>query len=118
MPNASTEDIALRFFSSRAVELLLNQPENIRDEAFFRCWTRKEADIKARSEGMSIPLDQFKVSFLPGDPPEILRIKDDPQAAARWSLFHLEPGEGYTAALAVKGHPDQLNLFRWGEDQR
>ena len=115
-PNAATEDIARRFFSSGEVELLLNQPENERDEAFFRCWTRKEAYIKARGKGMSIPLDQFEVSFLPGDPPKIIRIEDDPQAAARWSLFNLEPGDGYTGALAVEGHPDQLKLFRWGEE--
>ena len=116
-PNAATEDIARRFFSSGEVELLLNQPENERDEAFFRCWTRKEAYIKARGRGMSIPLDDFEVSFLPGDPPKIIRMEDDPQAAARWSLFNLEPGDGYTGALAVEGHPDQLKLFRWGEDQ-
>ena len=113
----ATEDIARRFFLSREVELLLNQPEQIRDEAFLRIWTRKEAYIKARGEGMAIPLDQFEVSFHPGDPPKILWMKDDPQAAARWSLFHLEPEKGYTGALAVEGHPDQLIVFRWDENQ-
>ncbi len=113
----ATEDIARRFYSSREVELLLNQPGNIRDEAFFRIWTRKEAYIKVRGEGMAIPLDQIEVSFLPGDQPKITGIMDDPLVAARWSLFHLEPEEGYTGALAVEGHPDQLELFRWDENQ-
>jgi hypothetical protein len=64
---------------------------------------------------MSIPLDQFEVIFLPGDPPKIKRIKDDQKAAARLSIIHLELDEEYTHALAVEGHPDQLKLFRWGE---
>ena len=114
--NAAIEDIARRFFSSGEVELFLSQPENIRDEAFFRCWTRKEAYIKARGKGMSIPLDQFEVSFLPGEPPKMISIMGDSEAAARWSLFHLVPGDGYIGALAVEGHPDQLTLFQWGEE--
>ena len=69
--------------------------------------------IKARGEGMSIPLDQFEVSFLPGDPPKIKRIKDDQKAATRLSIIHLEPDDGFIGALAVEGHPDQLKLFRW-----
>jgi 4'-phosphopantetheinyl transferase len=112
----ATEDIARRFFSIGEVESLLDQPKKDRQEAFFRCWTRKEAYIKARGEGMSIPLGEFEVSFLPGDPPRILWVKDDPHGVENWTIFHLAPETGYVGALAVEGHPEKLNLFNLGED--
>ena len=107
------ERIARRFFSSGELSALRGLPPEMRCEAFFNCWTRKEAFIKATGEGLSHPLDRFEVSLAPQAPAALLRIEDNPAEAARWSLEKLEPCAGYVAALAVKGNPWQLKLWQW-----
>ena len=82
-------------------------------EAFFACWTRKEAYLKARGDGLSLPLDQFDVSLMPGEPAVLLSTKWDPQEASRWSLQELRPDLGYAAALAVEGHYWQFKCWQW-----
>jgi 4'-phosphopantetheinyl transferase len=107
------EGIAERFFSPREVAALRTVPQNLRKEAFFNCWTRKEAYVKAIGEGLSMPLDQFDVSLAPGEPALLMSTRKDPQEAARWSLQALFPGSGYVAALAVEGHSWQLKCWQW-----
>lgn len=106
-------DIAERFFSPDEVATLSALPIGERAAAFFDCWTRKEAYIKARGLGLSHPLHLFTVSLAPGHPAALLRTDDDPQEAARWSLVELFPGEGYRAALALEGEVSSLRCWRW-----
>jgi 4'-phosphopantetheinyl transferase len=70
-------------------------------DAFFRCWTRKEAYVKARGVGLSIPLQDFDVSVIPGEPAALLATRPDAGEARRWSLHDLWAPPGYAAALAV-----------------
>jgi 4'-phosphopantetheinyl transferase len=60
--------------------------------------------VKARGEGLSLPLHRFEVSVAPGDPAALLASADDTREPSRWSLRELAPGAGYAAALAVDGH--------------
>jgi 4'-phosphopantetheinyl transferase len=108
-------DIAARFFSAREVSALRALPPDERTCAFFDCWTRKEAYIKARGEGLSHPLHSFAVSLAPGEPAALLFTDEDPREAARWSLVELFPGEPYRAALAVEGAMPTLRCLRWSE---
>lgn len=110
-PNLPYEQMASLYFSPREAAALLALPEGLRREAFFACWTRKEATIKACGEGLSIPLEAFDVSLTPGQPTALLRAEgDDP---ARWALRALDAGEGYAAALAVEGHGWRLHCWQW-----
>ncbi len=103
--------IAEGSFSQREIAALRALPEDQQDEGFFNCWTRKEAYIKARGEGLSIPLDSFDVSLIPGEPASLLATREDPTGAAQWSLHHLEPCSGFVGALTVEGHDSSLRLW-------
>ena len=114
-PDLANEMIARRFFSPHEVATLLALPENLRREAFFTCWTRKEAYVKARGEGLSFPLDLFTVSLAPGDLPALLRVEGNVQESSRWSLHNLCPGPDYVAALAIEGHALGIDLWQWAD---
>ena len=93
--------------------MLQTIPTEAQREAFFRCWTRKEAYLKAQGEGLSLPLDQFDVSLAPGEPAAILGTRPDPSEAFRWSLQELTLVPGYVAALAAEGHHWRLACWQW-----
>jgi 4'-phosphopantetheinyl transferase len=107
------EEIAQHFFSAHECASLRALPAAAKHEAFFNCWTRKEAYIKAHGEGLSLPLDQFDVSLAPGEPAALLATRNDPREVQRWSLQALTPGPGYVAALAVEGQGWQLSSWHW-----
>lgn len=100
---ASMETIAKRFFAPAEVTQLLSFPDDLRQKAFFTCWTRKEAFVKAQGKGLSIPLDQFEVAFGPNEIPRLIKTSIDGGETDRWSIFHLDPGPGYVGALVVEG---------------
>ncbi|MEZ4590189.1 MAG: 4'-phosphopantetheinyl transferase superfamily protein [Chloroflexota bacterium] len=69
------EQIAERFFSKNEVAVFTAVPTPQKPQAFFNCWTRKEAFIKVIGEGLSCPLDSFDVTLRPGEPAELLQVK-------------------------------------------
>lgn len=112
-PELADEQVAWRFFSSSEVDRLMSLPEEKRKDGFFTCWTRKEAYIKARGEGLSMPLDQFDVSFEPGELARLIQTRPDPAQALQWKLYELSPGSGYVAALAVAGTRGEVTCWDW-----
>jgi 4'-phosphopantetheinyl transferase len=109
------EEIAKRFFSVNEVAILDTIPTDKKLEAFYNCWTRKEAYIKAHGKGLSIPLDSFDVSFAPGEPAMVMHMKDEPQEPSLWALQDIQPGPGYVGALAVKGIGCRLKYWEWNQ---
>lgn len=107
-PDLADDSVAAQFFSPREVIALA---ADARKEAFFNCWTRKEAYLKARVEGLSFPLDQFDVSMAPGAPAALLRNDHDPRELSWWSLRQPPVHPGYVAALAVEGHDWRLKCW-------
>jgi 4'-phosphopantetheinyl transferase len=106
----ATEDIARRFFSRAEVEVFNALPVEEQVAAFFRCWTRKEAYIKAIGKGLSQPLDKFDVALAPGVPPALLQAEDDD--ASRWALSDIDVGKGYAGALVVERPVAEVRFFR------
>jgi len=104
----ATDDIAERFFSPAEIKELGSLPPDLKAEGFFQCWTRKEAYIKARGEGLQIPLDSFSVTLTPGEP-EQLSSAD----SARWSLRAFQPAEGYAGAVVGEGNGWELRCWQW-----
>jgi 4'-phosphopantetheinyl transferase len=116
-PLSGAERIAERFFSPPEVHALRAVPSGTaRLESFFTCWTRKEAYVKARGEGLGHPLDGFCVTIRPEAPARLASVGGrDEQEIARWSLAGLPQEPGYVAALAVEGHDWRLSSGRWPE---
>jgi 4'-phosphopantetheinyl transferase len=108
-PEFVNERVAEHFFSRAEVESLRVLPFEHQVEAFFACWTRKEAYIKAIGRGLTIELASFDVSLRPGERPALLRSVN----ADRWSLEAFQPARGYVAALAIEGAGYRLGEPRW-----
>jgi 4'-phosphopantetheinyl transferase len=104
------EAIARRFFAPEEVRELIKLPLEDRHLAFFDCWTRKEAYIKARGGGLSIPLDEFNVSLAPDKPAALLENYRDAEECSRWTMEALPLGTEYRGALVVEGQAPQLKI--------
>ena len=109
---AVDDGIAERYFSRAEVADLRALPGALQNEAFYNCWTRKEAYIKARGGGLSLPLDDFDVSLAPGTPAAILAVRNGEEASL-WRLEHLQPEPGYVAALAIRALKSELKFWDW-----
>ncbi|MDF1856192.1 4'-phosphopantetheinyl transferase superfamily protein [Pseudooceanicola sp.] len=96
------DGVAERFFSSREYADLSALPAAHWSAGFFRCWTRKEAVVKAIGDGLSIPLDAFDVTLTPGVPPRMTRLDPARGSLADWTLAHFDLGPGMVGALAVR----------------
>ena len=85
-------DIARCFFSAAEADRLNRLPRHLYAQAFFSCWTNKEAYVKARGEGLAI-------------------LAETPTDSERWSLYTLQPAAGYLGALVVEGRGRRLRQF-------
>lgn len=110
----ASESLARRFFSPFEVEVLCELSGDDRVAGFFRCWTRKEAYIKATGRGLYQPLDGFDVTLGPGVNAELLRNEDG--SHSRWKLADIAVGPDYAGALAVEKPVSEIRY--WDADDR
>ena len=115
-PEFTGDDIARRYFSATEVACLDQLSETARHLAFFNCWTRKEAFIKAKGLGLSLGLDQFDVTLNPDQPAALLCTRWDETEAARWSLREIEVGEKFAAAIALEAHDWEASYWQVSDE--
>lgn len=108
------KEIAERFFSPNEISMLRAVPTEMQLEAFYSCWTRKEAYLKGRGMGISLALSQFDVPVNSGVS-VVLRTGEEGREISCWSLQDIFSGSGYAAALAVEGHSCHLKYWQWTE---
>jgi 4'-phosphopantetheinyl transferase len=101
----NVQEIAARFFSPAEQLALVSLPEAEQRHAFFHCWTRKEAFLKARGHGLSFPLERFDVSIGSGETEVRLTTRPDPAEAQRWQILQAPAPDGCVAAVAVAKSP-------------
>jgi 4'-phosphopantetheinyl transferase len=111
-PLPDMQSIADRSFCPEEASEIMSLPQPERDHAFYCCWTRKEAYIKAIGDGLSAPLDNFRVTVQPNTPARFLHIEHNASAAEQWTLHDLQVAAGYAAALAYQDRPRSLSLFQ------
>jgi len=102
-------EIARRHFSAMEFAALEKALEEARLELFYRCWTRKEAYIKAVGEGLGMSLDGFDVSL--DDTPRLLAFRDGGSRPEDWEILDATPCDGYAAAVVLRGSSHRLQTF-------
>jgi 4'-phosphopantetheinyl transferase len=105
------QQIANRFFCVEEAAELMSLPAGQREHAFFLCWTRKEAYIKAIGDGLAAPLDGFHVTLQPGEPARFVHLAHDVSAAKLWTLHDLEVASTYAGALAYRDTQRPVDLL-------
>lgn len=95
------DSVAERFFSATEVRALAALPRAERTAAFFRCWSRKEAYLKALGSGLATPLDGFTVSLDGGDA-RLLDVAGEPGEASHWQMAAFEPAPHLAGAVAAR----------------
>jgi len=108
--------IARQYFSKSEAAELQALPLDQKESAFFNCWTRKEAYIKAQGFGLSLPLESFDVSLTPNEPAILRATRPDAEEAARWTLQALEMDARHAAAVAAEGTDLEFRLWDWNID--
>src|SRR4029434_9313345 len=100
------DEVAQRFFTSREVAALRALPLHLQREAFYKCWTSKEAFLKAKGTGLSGQLDEVEMVLTD----DVVRIKG---TVPNLSLIDLTVDGGYVAALVVDGVEPRLTYYAW-----
>ena len=98
---AGADLIARHCFSTCEQRVLEGLPPDQRLNAFWTGWTLKESYVKARGDGLRVPLGSFDVSITPGQP-RLIRVAAAPGEPRRWQLHSLRPADGYVGAVAVE----------------
>ena len=109
--NIDHEELARHSFSRYEQQTLQTLPPEERFAAFYRCWTRKEAYIKARGTGLSLPLHLFDVSLENETSTALLASREDPREVGRWSMRNLQPAVEYAGAVMAEGMDWQLRCW-------
>lgn len=105
-------DLAINFFSQSEIESLERRPEQLY-RSFYRCWTRKEAFIKAKGSGLSFPLDSFTVSLEDDENAKLLETHWDVNEAVEWKVFSFVPMADYMSAVVVRSKEASIVYRNW-----
>jgi 4'-phosphopantetheinyl transferase len=94
--------LAERIFSSRELCELRALPASKQREAFFNGWTRKEAYLKATSEGLTDDLPAIEVTLVPGQKPRLLRLPAGLEAVRQWAIQDIPLPPDFAGAVAFE----------------
>jgi 4'-phosphopantetheinyl transferase len=110
-PFSGLESFARRYFCEAEYQDLIATPINQREQAFFNCWTRKEAFVKAIGDGLFYPLNRFQVTLKQDVAAQLVSVDQVP--ADRWSMHALVPWPSYAAAVVVESRVCRFRVFQF-----
>jgi 4'-phosphopantetheinyl transferase len=102
-------EVAATHFSASELSDLSGLQGDAWLSGFYRCWTRKEAILKAEGVGLHRALDSFDVALLPGAPAELLRTRV--RFLYPWKLYDVSPAPGTIGALATAHGEARISRF-------
>jgi 4'-phosphopantetheinyl transferase len=111
--NVSIEQVAQQFFSQNEISSLEKIDINKRSGLFFQYWTRKEAFLKARGEGISFPMEQCDVSLISGSVLSPVTLQDNNSKTSSLYVQDLFPGNGYAAAIAIEDSDCNISCLHY-----
>lgn len=117
-PLSDADALVERFFAPGEREVFRGIAPEARLPCFYSGWTRKEAYVKARGDGLSLPTTEFEVVLAPGEPARLVRFDREPEEVGRWSFAAFEPARGFLGALAVEGGAPELRTRFWAPEPR
>lgn len=103
--------IAEQFFCPEETAEIISLPADDRECAFFWCWTRKEAYIKATGAGLAAPLNTIRVTARPSSSVRFVSTENKMGAVQAWTLHDLQLAANYAAAVAYRGRQRSLSVF-------
>jgi 4'-phosphopantetheinyl transferase len=103
-----------RNFSARESATWHALPKGKRRSAFFNCWVRKEAFVKAVGDGLSYPLQEFDVAVSPAETPGLLAVSGSAELARMWSLMAVDAAPGFAGAVVAEGSDWQTLFLQFG----
>ena len=112
-PGVATDRLASRFLSRHEAEELQVLPAELRYEAFFHCWARKEAFVKVGGKGLSGGMKGFDLTVDPRRPPRVLGVRPGADGAADWFVADVDAGPGYAAAVAAEPPVERISCWAW-----
>jgi 4'-phosphopantetheinyl transferase len=115
-PMGDAEALVERFFHPAERRTFAALAPESRVTAFFSGWTRKEAYLKARGDGLSLPTTEFEVALTTGGPLGLIGFDREPTEVGRWSFEAFEPAREFLGAVAVEGPPPELRQTFWSSD--
>ncbi len=110
-PKDDLFEVARRFFCPEELEDLMSVESSYRHQAFYACWTRKEAYLKATGDGLFTALDSFRVNLRPGDPVRLVHVNGSTADASKWMLHSLDHIPACAAALAYTGPATEVRVL-------
>ena len=111
--DVAVDQIAGKFFSQAEISSLEMIDINKRSELFFQYWTRKEAFLKGRGEGISVPMEQCDVTLINGSVLSPITLRDSNGESSSLYVQDLFPGNGYAAAIAVGGADCDISCWHY-----
>lgn len=109
-PRRDFERLARRFLHPGEISAIHAEPLHARRAAFHRCWTRKEAYLKATGEGLRFSTRRFEVSVRAGEPCRLLAVEGRPAETARWRMEELPMPPTYAGAVAAEGQDWRIDF--------
>jgi 4'-phosphopantetheinyl transferase len=100
------DELAQGFFTTREVAALHALPPHLQRKAFYKCWTSKEAFLKAKGTGLSGQLDEVEIVLTD----HVVRVQGK---IPNLTLIELTVYAGYVAALVVDGVEPRLTYYAW-----
>ncbi|MEZ5856470.1 MAG: 4'-phosphopantetheinyl transferase superfamily protein [Hyphomicrobiaceae bacterium] len=118
LPRTVERDVATNYFARREIGELEGLAPELWLDGFFRCWTRKEAFIKATGDGLERPLDSFVVPLRDGDGPYAVEAAQGTGGdLGKWSLLPFRLAGGAIGAVCAElGHTPATLQWRQTPD--